>query len=115
MAARPRVEIELKYRVESPGGGDRYLVAPELGPFTPVGQVRSGRVEDRYVDSADWALSRAGFAARVRKTRRGVQIGLKRAGTVDGSTHRREELEGLFRVESEGRGARAQVAGGGAR
>jgi CHAD domain-containing protein len=94
MAARPRVEIVLKYRVESPGGGDRYLVAPELGPFTPVGQVRSGRVEDRYVDSADWALSRAGFAARVRKTRRGVQIGLKRAGTVDGSTHRREELEG---------------------
>jgi len=52
-----KVEIELKYEVAVAGGGDRYLVAPDLGPFTPVGHVRSTRVEDCYVDSADWALS----------------------------------------------------------
>ena len=95
-----KVEIELKYEVAVAGGGDRYLVAPDLGPFTPVGHVRSTRVEDCYVDSADWALSRAGFAARLRRTARGTQIGLKRQAAVEGRLQRREELEGPADSES---------------
>jgi CHAD domain-containing protein len=93
MAAR-KIEVEMKYEVARPGSADRYLVAPELGPFTPDGQVRSMRVEDRYVDSADWALARAGFAARLRKTSRGTEISLKATNVSPGRLHRREEIEG---------------------
>jgi CHAD domain-containing protein len=95
MAMAPRkIEVEMKYEVARPGGADRYLVAPELGPFTPDGQVRSIRVEDRYVDSADWALARAGFAARMRKTSHGTEISLKATNVSPGRLHRREEVEG---------------------
>ena len=93
MAAR-KIEVEMKYEVARPGSADRYLVAPELGPFTPDGQVRSIRVEDRYVDSTDWALARAGFAARLRKTSRGTEISLKATNVSPGRLHRREEIEG---------------------
>jgi CHAD domain-containing protein len=94
MAAARKIEVEMKYEVATPGGGDRYLVAPELGPFTPDGQVRSVRVEDRYVDSADWALARAGFATRLRKTSRGTEIGLKAHNATGDRLQRREEIEG---------------------
>jgi CHAD domain-containing protein len=89
-----KIEVEMKYEVARPGSADRYLVAPELGPFTPDGQVRSMRVEDRYVDSADWALARAGFAARLRKTSRGTEISIKATNVSPGRLHRREEIEG---------------------
>ena len=72
MAAGRKIEIELKYEVEAVGSADRYLVAPEIGPFKPTGQVSSVQLEDRYVDSGDWALARAGFAARLRHTSRGT-------------------------------------------
>lgn len=94
MATSHKIEVEMKYEVTTPGGGDRYLVAPELGPFTPDGAVKSVRVEDRYVDSADWALARAGFAARLRKTSRGIEISLKAQNASDGRLQRREEIEG---------------------
>jgi CHAD domain-containing protein len=94
MVTGRKVEVEMKYRLRSPDGADRYLVAPELGQFKPAGQVRIIQVEDRYVDSADWALSRAGFAARLRRTARETVIGLKRQATPEGRLHRREELEG---------------------
>jgi len=94
MAAARKIEVEMKYEVATPGGADRYLVAPELGPFTPDGQVRSVRVEDRYVDSADWALARAGFATRLRRTSRGTEIGIKAQNASTGRLQRREEIEG---------------------
>ncbi|MGD0247668.1 MAG: CHAD domain-containing protein [Candidatus Limnocylindrales bacterium] len=84
----------MKYEVAAPGGADRYLVAPELGLFTPDGPVRSVRVEDRYVDSADWALARAGFAARLRKTSGGTEISLKAQNASGGRLQRRQEIEG---------------------
>ncbi|HEX7543411.1 MAG TPA: CHAD domain-containing protein [Candidatus Limnocylindrales bacterium] len=94
MAAGRKIEIELKYEVEAVGSADRYLVAPEIGPFKPTGQVSSVQLEDRYVDSGDWALARAGFAARLRHTSRGTQICLKTHAPAGGRLHRREELEG---------------------
>ena len=76
--------------------GDRYLVADELGGFHPITPVRSTQLEDRYLDTGDGALARAGFAARLRQTANGTTVSVKsivrRAG--DGSAHRREELEG---------------------
>ena len=94
MATRRKIEVEAKYQVKALGGADRYLVAPELGPFTPDGPVRSVRVEDRYIDSADWALARAGFAARLRKTSRGTRINLKALGSSGARLQRRQEIEG---------------------
>ncbi len=94
MATGRKIEVEMKYEVVAPGGADRYLVAPELGPFLPDGQVRSVRVEDRYVDSPDWALTRAGFAARLRKTSHGTEISLKARNAAGGRLQRREEIEG---------------------
>jgi CHAD domain-containing protein len=94
MAAGRKIEIEMKYEVAKPQGGDRYLVAPEIGSFVPRGPVSSNRVVDTYVDSADWALARAGFAARMRKTSHGTAIGLKGLNVSGGRLQRREEIEG---------------------
>jgi CHAD domain-containing protein len=94
MATGRKIEVELKYEVLAIGSADRYLVAPEIGPFKPAGQVSSVQLEDRYVDSGDWALARAGFAARLRRTSHGTRICLKTHAPADGRLHRREELEG---------------------
>jgi CHAD domain-containing protein len=94
MATERKIEVELKYQVTAPGGADRYLVAPEIGPFKSIGQVRSVRLEDGYVDSADWGLARAGFAARLRRTSAGTLISVKAHATSGVRLHRREEIEG---------------------
>jgi CHAD domain-containing protein len=93
MVNEGKTEVEAKYQIRTPGAGDRYLVAPELGPFMPLGSVRTIRIEDHYVDTAGWALARAGFAARLRHNR-GVTLELKRQATPEGRLHRREELSG---------------------
>jgi CHAD domain-containing protein len=95
MASDRKIEVEAKYRVLTAGAADRYLVSPEIGGLAGHEAVRSLRIEDRYVDSSDWALARGGFAARLRKTGRGVEIGLKaRNSSGGGPIHRREEIEG---------------------
>jgi CHAD domain-containing protein/adenylate cyclase class IV len=90
------VEIELKYRVIDAAAGDRYLGADEIAGFQPSSPVRSTQVEDRYIDTADGAMARAGFAARLRQTAKTTTVAVKssvrRVGT--GNVHRREELEG---------------------
>src|SRR6185295_8534458 len=75
---------------------DRYLVAEEIAGFKPSSAVRSTQVEDRYIDTADGALARAGFAARIRQTAKGTTVGVKSAirRVEGGNVHRREELEG---------------------
>ena len=54
------------------------------------------QLEDRYIDTADGALARAGFAARLRQTAKGTTVAVKSrsAASATGSVHRREELEG---------------------
>jgi CHAD domain-containing protein len=94
MAGRHAVEIELKYEVSARGAADGYLVAPRLGPYRAAGQVRSIRIEDRYVDTADWALAAAGLAARLRTGSRGTIVSLKASATAGGRLQKREELEG---------------------
>ncbi len=96
-APLPRpVEIELKYRLREEAAGDRYLVAEELGGFHPITPVRSTQLEDRYLDTGDGALARAGFAARLRQTAKGTTVSVKSIvrRTGEGGAHRREELEG---------------------
>jgi CHAD domain-containing protein len=95
-AARRPVEIELKYRLREEAAGDRYLLADELAGFVPITPVRSTQMEDRYLDTADGAMARAGFACRLRQTAKGTTVSVKStARQADGSgIHRREELEG---------------------
>jgi CHAD domain-containing protein len=98
-ATRP-IELELKYRVTDEKTAKRYLEADKLGSFVSASPVRPAQVEDRYVDTAGGDLSKAGFAARLRHTKKGTSIGVKSLNggpreDGDGSAaHRREELEG---------------------
>jgi len=96
MAGTRPIEVELKYRVIDAAAGDAYLAAGDIAGFRPASPVRSAQVEDRYIDTADGAMARAGFAARLRQTAKGTTVAVKsavrRSGT--GNVHRREELEG---------------------
>ncbi len=90
-------EIELKYRVGDLAAAERLLAADRLGPFTGgAGRARSTQLEDRYVDTADGALARAGFAVRLRQTGGETIVsvkGLAHGEGANGAMHR-DELEG---------------------
>jgi CHAD domain-containing protein len=94
-SARP-VEVELKYRVVDLASAERYLVAEEIGAFSGNAAARSSQFEDRYVDTADGALTKAGFAVRVRQSGRGTVVSVKSLARSEGpgGAMRREELEG---------------------
>lgn len=95
MTVERPVEIELKYRVLDVAAALRLLGDDVLGPLRATGPARSTQHEDHYVDTADGALARAGFAARLRQSAGGTIISVKslRAGG-SGALHRRDELEG---------------------
>jgi CHAD domain-containing protein len=90
------VEVELKYRVLDAAAGERYLHADSIGPFVPVSPVHSTELEDRYIDTADGDLARAGFAVRLRRSGRSTTVGVKSRAHREGPGNaiRREELEG---------------------
>ena len=87
------VEVELKYDVTDPAALDRLLRAAEVAGFSG-GEWREALVEDRYVDTADRAVERAGYAARIRLRGGRAVAGLKSLTPADGALHRREEIEG---------------------
>lgn len=93
--ARP-VEVELKYRVVDPAGAERYLVAEQIGSFSAGPAARASQIEDRYVDTADGAMARAGFAVRLRRSGRDTIVSVKALARTEGAggSFRREELEG---------------------
>jgi CHAD domain-containing protein len=93
--SRP-IETELKYRVSDPDAAARYLTAPTVGPFSGNASTRSTQMEDRYVDTADGAFRRAGFAVRLRITGTGTIVSVKSRAKRDGAggAMRREEIEG---------------------
>jgi CHAD domain-containing protein len=90
------VEVELKYRVVDLAAAERYLAADEIGTFSGHTAPRSSQLEDRYVDTADGALERAGFAVRLRQSGKGTIVSVKSTVRTNGSggSTRREELEG---------------------
>jgi CHAD domain-containing protein len=95
--SEPRpVEVELKYRVTDEAVGERYLGTDSIGPFQAASPVRSSQIEDRYVDTADGALGRAGFAVRLRLSASGTVVSVKSTSAREGpgGSQRREELEG---------------------
>ncbi len=95
-ATRHPVEVELKYRVVDLAAAERYLVADEIGGFSGTAAPRSTQLEDRYVDTADGAMARAGFAVRLRQSGRGTMVSIKSLAKTNGAggSSRREEIEG---------------------
>ncbi|MBA3779090.1 MAG: CHAD domain-containing protein [Chloroflexi bacterium] len=105
MTAAPPGEVELKYRVRD---GKRLIEFLDSGRLADLeaGPWRTVEMEDRYVDTSDRSLARAGYAARLRRTVGGTIISLKaldngRGPTIkplnpgsSGAMHRRAELEG---------------------
>jgi len=88
------VEIELKYRFRQEGAAERFALAEVLGGFQASGGSRSSQYEDRYVDTHDGALERAGYFARLRQSRSGTVVTVKSIATSEGALQRRLELEG---------------------
>lgn len=118
--ARP-IEVELKYRVADIATAEGYLLADKIGPFLTGTAARAAQFEDRYVDTADGAMSRAGFAVRIRQGGRGTIVSIKATKAVEGAggSLRREEIEGpadattapLEWRESDARALLLEVAG----
>ena len=92
------IEVELKYRIRDLAAGERYLILGGIGGFAAAGPMKTAQIEDRYLDTADRALARAGFAARLRQSKKGAIVSVKATGgrgsAIHGVPHRREELEG---------------------
>lgn len=90
------VEVELKYRVVDLAAAERYLVAEEIGSFSGGSAARASQFEDRYVDTADGSMARAGFAVRIRHGGRDTIVSVKALARTEGAggSIRREELEG---------------------
>ena len=97
-AARP-IEVELKYRLSNVDTGLRLLDSYGLAGFAAETPLREVVQTDRYVDTADGALEKAGYACRFRATIDGAVVTLKGLRRQDdgGVVHRREELEGPAR------------------
>jgi CHAD domain-containing protein len=65
-----------------------------LGGLRVASRPRQVQVEDRYLDTADGALSRAGYAVRLRRGPRMTILSVKSSNEAASALHRREELEG---------------------
>lgn len=89
------VEVELKYSVTDPAALERRLERDWLGGLA-AGPWRTVQMIDRHLDTADGAVRRAGFAARLRRTGDVTVISLKGAAVngSGGALHRRPEIEG---------------------
>jgi CHAD domain-containing protein/adenylate cyclase class IV len=88
------VEVELKYRLRDIAAGERLLAADVLGPFRATSRAKTAQHEDRYLDTSDGAMARAGFAARLRQTNGTTVVTVKSTGPVIDALARREEIEG---------------------
>jgi CHAD domain-containing protein len=88
------VEVELKYRVADVAAAARLAGVRTLGPFRAAGRSRQVQVEDRYLDTADGALGRAGWAVRLRRGPAMTILSVKSTTPASDALHRREELEG---------------------
>ncbi|HVA87393.1 MAG TPA: CYTH domain-containing protein, partial [Candidatus Saccharimonadales bacterium] len=94
MSIEGPVEVELKYRVVDETAAERFVVETTLGPFSAVGGARASQYEDRYLDTRDGALDRAGFSARLRQMHATTVVNVKSTQQSEGSLQRRTELEG---------------------
>ena len=91
---RQGIEVELKYRVSDAEAAARLGALRTLGGLRVAGRPRQVQVEDRYLDTADGALARAGYAVRLRRGPRMTILSVKASNEAASALHRRKELEG---------------------
>jgi CHAD domain-containing protein/uncharacterized protein YjbK len=90
------VEIEAKFSLTSQTF-DRLMEADRIAEYS-IGEPKTVRVRDTYLDTLQQRLLAAGYACRrrIREGRSELLITLKGMGDTDGAIHRREELETLL-------------------
>ncbi|MFP5341366.1 MAG: CHAD domain-containing protein [Candidatus Limnocylindria bacterium] len=97
LAAVPPVEIELKFRVDDRAAAETVVALDRIGSLSAEPETaRDVVMEDRYVDTADGALARAGLVARLRELDDRTLVSVKslhREEAAGGAT-RRTEIEG---------------------
>jgi CHAD domain-containing protein/adenylate cyclase class IV len=93
-STRQGIEVELKYRVRDAEAAARLGALRTLGALRVAGRPRQIQVEDRYLDTANGALARAGYAVRLRRGPRMTILSVKASNAAASALHRREELEG---------------------
>ena len=84
------VELELKYRVADAAAAVRLATVRSIGPFRAAGRARQVQIEDRYLDTADGALARAGYAVRLRRGPTMTIVSVKSTTPSATALHRRE-------------------------
>lgn len=91
------VEIELKFRVDDAAAGAAVLELERFGALVAESEPAHLVVmEDRYLDTAEGAMTHAGFAVRLRGLESGTLVSVKSLTRVAaaGGAARREEIEG---------------------
>ncbi len=90
--ARPSAEIEAKFLIRETSQFEDVLASLSRLGYT-VDQGHTATHVDRYFDTSDWSILRAGWAYRCRKTGGEQKLMLKSLGSRDGAVFSREELE----------------------
>lgn len=96
-AGKRPVEIELKFRVDDPAVGETVLTTDRFGSLAAeTDPAHDVEMSDRYVDTADGRLSRAGYAVRLRRVADATIVSVKSLTLIAaaGGAARREEIEG---------------------
>jgi inorganic triphosphatase YgiF len=91
------MEVEAKFRIPDEATFQQLLAASSLAGFI-LGRDHLRHIHDRYVDTADRACWRGGYACRLRVQGDDRIVTLKSLTPARGAIHDREELE--VRVES---------------
>ncbi|MFQ5982956.1 MAG: CYTH domain-containing protein, partial [Woeseiaceae bacterium] len=92
MAKNEVAEIEAKFLIRQPEQFEQVLAAlSELG--YGVSERATETHVDRYFDTADWAILRAGWAYRCRERRGHQKLTLKSLGSKRGAVFVRDEIE----------------------
>lgn len=86
-------EVELKYAVDDPDAIVA-LLDDQLPPADGEAGWQTVELTDTYIDTAERALARAGYGARLRRTGSRTTVGLKSDVEVDGALVWRAEIEG---------------------
>lgn len=92
------MEIEAKFIIPDEAAFERLLAAEKLADLI-AGPVHVHQVFDRYLDTADRAFLRAGFACRIRQIDHQHLITLKSLTPATSAVHQRTELEVVVQPE----------------
>ena len=85
-------EIEAKFLIREAEQFDEVLATLDRLGYA-ISEGGTAAYTDRYFDTADWKILRAGWAYRCRTSDAGDKLTLKSMGTRHGAVFRREEIE----------------------